>query len=188
MGGPFRAWAQIAGAYLLPQVVGETSGMRGREPPVIHRVETLDTCVARVSFSCQPLRQPLVGTSKLSFGCSKSEQNPGQLAVSRFARSREPGSAGLKAHPHQQPDTWCRSGNWGCHLWFSRLASRVATRDRASRSDRDSHPGSRRSCKVELSQPSQGSIAWCRLHSVARASRKPAQLSRSQDLPIRAAR
>ena len=28
------------GSYLLPQVVGETSGMRGREPPVIHRVET----------------------------------------------------------------------------------------------------------------------------------------------------
>jgi hypothetical protein len=47
MGGPFRAWAQITEDYLLPQVVGETSGMRGREPPVIHRVETFDTCVAR---------------------------------------------------------------------------------------------------------------------------------------------
>ena len=34
-------------SYLLPQVVGETSGMRGREPPVIHRVETLDYFVAR---------------------------------------------------------------------------------------------------------------------------------------------
>src|SRR5262245_58531373 len=30
-------------SYLLPQVVGETSGMRGREPLVINRVETLTT-------------------------------------------------------------------------------------------------------------------------------------------------
>jgi hypothetical protein len=36
-------------SYLLPQVVGETSGMRGREPPVIHRVETLTTS-SRVGF------------------------------------------------------------------------------------------------------------------------------------------
>ena len=36
-------------SYLLPQVVGETSGMRGREPPVIHRVETFDPA-SRVGF------------------------------------------------------------------------------------------------------------------------------------------
>src|SRR3569623_843008 len=38
--------------YLLPQMVGETSGMRGREPPVIHRVETFAS-VSRVGFGCQ---------------------------------------------------------------------------------------------------------------------------------------
>jgi hypothetical protein len=39
--------AQIKAAYLLPQVVGETNGMRGREPPVNHRVETFHYFVAR---------------------------------------------------------------------------------------------------------------------------------------------
>ena len=59
--------------YLLPQVVGETSGMRGREPPVIHRVETLDTYVARGKlFFCQPTRQPpflFLRTLEVVFGC-----------------------------------------------------------------------------------------------------------------------
>jgi hypothetical protein len=45
--GDCRAWAPIETDYLLPQVVGETSGMRGREPPVIHRVETFTCFVAR---------------------------------------------------------------------------------------------------------------------------------------------
>jgi len=47
LGGAKRGIAQTFSSYLLPQVVGETNGMRGREPLVNHRVETFVTKVAR---------------------------------------------------------------------------------------------------------------------------------------------
>lgn len=43
LGGAKRGIAQTFSFYLLPQVVGETNGMRGREPLINHRVETFIT-------------------------------------------------------------------------------------------------------------------------------------------------
>jgi hypothetical protein len=54
-------------------VVGETSGMRGREPPVIHRVETFHYFVARgIRFSFQNREVAglySIGTFEAASGC-----------------------------------------------------------------------------------------------------------------------
>src|SRR5262245_45414740 len=98
------------GSYLLPQVVGETGGMRGREPPVIHRVETLDYSVAR-----------WIQLSNRAVSLAIPWNVPSALRLHRFlehdrchreSRSSRRGNTTLGSEP------W-RSGDNSCHPWFS---------------------------------------------------------------------